>query len=117
MKRKYYKLNLEDTIYYRGEFNELNHIYFNKISDNEYEERLSNIKVFVNGDKVYLPTGIIFDISKFTPTSSIEVLTSFDTLKKNNLNREYYQIILNLLQNIPYIEEEKNNSDEMKKIL
>ncbi len=118
MKRNYYKLNLEGSVFWQSnvdgtltkkhftkrENNDLNNIYFRKIDETTYEERLSNFRLQIVNNEVVYPKGIIVDLSLFTPATSSEVLESFNRLKHANLNVEYFKIITDLLQYSHYCE-------------
>ena len=117
MKKMYYKLNLEGSAFWQEEngiftkkpfvtkdFDYLNNVYFNRIDDNIYMERLTGVRLILDKDKLVEPYGIEIDLSKFTPCNRSEVLESFNALKHNNLNKEYFKILEDLLINSEYCE-------------
>lgn len=131
MNRNYYRLNLEGSIFWQREkdgtyskrsydkkgLEELNNIYFSKINEDVYEEKLSKNMLIVDKDKLLFPSGVSIDISKLTPCSVSEVLESFNIITRNHLNTEYYQTILDFLEYSHYYEVYSKKEEEIGKIL
>ena len=131
MRKNYYKLNLEGSTFWQrnndGTFTkrvfnikdnkELNNIYLIKINDSEYEEYLSKLKMKILNNTLVYPLGVDIDLTKLTPSNSMEVLESFNAIKLANANVEYYNTILDLLEHSHYCEQVTRKKEDIQKIL
>ena len=131
MRKNYYKLNREGSTFWQrnndGTFTkrvfntkdnkELNNIYLIKINDSEYEEYLSKLRMKILNNTLVYPLGVDIDLSKLTPSNSMEVLESFNAIKLANANVEYYNTIIDLLEHSHYCEQVTRKKEENDKIL
>ena len=132
MKNNYYKINLvgstfwrsKDCVYTKREYvsdnSLLDDVFFKKISNDTYEEILTNKRVVIdpsNTTSFAYPEGVIIDTSKLIPSSSKELIERFDQIKKHNLNKDYMKLLVELLQNSHYCElASKKKEESMKRI-
>lgn len=129
MKNEYYKLSLIGTSFWTIDDNDnidyglfvkrendlLNSVYFTKINDNTFKEKLTGRFIVINNNKVSYPLGVDIPLSNLTPCSSFEVLNSFNELKKSNLLIEYNKILENLLVYSNSLEVFKENIEDIYK--
>ncbi len=129
MKKNYFKLDLKDCYFYQKDesnqyvfskykiINDIKYLFFEKVSNNTYEEKLTRNRLVIKDNLAIYPLGISVNASSLSKSSSEEIIYTFNNLKNNNLLLEYNRIIDDLLVNSNLLCIMSGRSEEINDII
>lgn len=129
---KYYKLKLDDSIFWQSKVNQgkltydkktyvpkcMNYVFFKQETDGTYTEIFQGHKFIIKDGTnavVLVPEGVIINGDNFTPSSKLEITKAYAFLKNRKLMGEYMRTLIDFFVKTPLCEDALNKRQNAKK--